>query len=190
MTYLKPQPVLACISHNNNLERCKITPSAILLHLQHFASSVFNTGSQFPDALHAQHFKGSQKGSQFNSRSSQLFYFFFPPFSFSSTFFFCIIFDFFNEKAPYISIFLKKRKTTIRGGPLTFEGGGAVEDLRKKIPAKPFKQRKTLASEKKLLHKPILSPPSLKVKWSKLISGRMDFKPHIKKVRLSSHLPF
>ena len=56
--------------------------------------------------------------------ATNFFIFSFLLFSFSSTFFFCIIFDFFNEKAPFISNFLKKRKTTIRGGPLTFEGGG------------------------------------------------------------------
>ena len=32
--------------------RCKIVGSAILLHLQCHASSVFNTGSQFPDTTH------------------------------------------------------------------------------------------------------------------------------------------
>ena len=80
---------------------------------------------------------------------------------------------------------------------LTFEGSRGVEDLRKpgekKILQSLFKNRERHCPvRKKLLHKPILqlSPPplSLKVKWSKLISGRMDFKPHIKKkVRLSSY---
>ena len=83
---------------------------------------------------------------------------------------------------------------------LTFEGGPGCRRFektqRKKILQSLFKNReKHCPVRKKLLHKPILQlsstpPPSLKVKWTKLISSRMDFEPHIKKVRLSSYSPF
>ena len=68
--------------------RCKIVRSAILLHLQCHASSVFNTGSQFPDATH------SPLTIQILA-ATNFFIFVFPIFSFSSTLFLCIIFDFF-----------------------------------------------------------------------------------------------
>ena len=100
-------------------------------------------------------------------------------------------------KKPHILVFFKRKGKQLLGvDHLTFEGGLGCGRFEKKNPAKTFKQRKTLPSEKKnyctnqffnCLPPP---PPSLKVKWSKLISGHMDFGPHIKKVRLSSHSPF
>ena len=87
--------------------------------------------------------------------ATNFFIFFFPIFSFSSTLFLCIIFDFLMKKPHILAFFffLKKRKTTIRGGHLTFEGGPGCGRFEKKNPAKPFKQRKTLPSEKKSIAK-------------------------------------
>ena len=136
------------------------------------------------------------KGSQFNSRRDQLFYFFLSYFFF---FFYSFLLHniwLFYEKIPYISFFfLKKRKTTIRGWDhLTLRGAPGCEDLRKKILQSLLNREKHCPVRNKVLQKPIIQlsspPPSLKVKWSKLISSCMDFEPHIKKVRLSSHSTF
>ena len=113
MTYLKPHSVLACISCNNNLERCKIVRSAILLHLWH-AYSVFNTGSQFPDATHGPFITPLLRATvqrfpvQFSPRPT-FFFFSFLLFLFLPLFSFAHIFDFLWKKPQYI---WKKKKTT------------------------------------------------------------------------------
>ena len=63
---------------------------------------------------------GSKVPSSILAATNFLIFFSFLFFSFSSALFFCILFDFSYEKTPYIRDFLKKRKTTFRGGPFNF----------------------------------------------------------------------